>query len=201
MTSIYLIRHGETEWNKISKVQGQIDIELSENGVRQAKLLAKRLSMEKIDAIYASNLKRARQTAAIIAEYHKHEILEREDIREISLGPWEGLTVDEIRIKYSEHYRVYREDPFNFNMPGAETFTKLADRTYNAIVSIVKENTDKTIIVVSHGNAIKAAIMRILDIDIKHYTKFRISNASISVVNFYESGAAINSLNNTEHLR
>jgi probable phosphoglycerate mutase len=91
------------------------------------------------------------------------------------------LTINEIKEKYSEHFRVYREDPANFKLPGAETFMDLTERTYNAIIEIVSSHKGSNILVVSHGTAIKAAIIRILGIDIINYTKFRIDNASVSI--------------------
>lgn len=203
MTRIYLVRHGQTEWNKISKVQGRTDIELSETGVLQAKLLAKRLIREDIDIIYSSSLKRALRTAEIIAEYKECSIERSDTYQEICLGPWEGMTINEIKERYTEHYRVYREDPANFSLPGAETFMDLSERTYNSIAEIVEKNSGRNILVVSHGTAIKAAIIRILGIDIKNYTKFRIDNASVSVIGFYEDNPekpVVLTLNDTCHL-
>ncbi|MGE5632515.1 MAG: histidine phosphatase family protein [Caulobacteraceae bacterium] len=202
MTKLYLVRHGQTEWNKISKVQGRTDIELSETGVRQAKLLARRLSGEAIDVIYSSSLKRALKTAETIAEYKKEcRINKSEKYQEICLGPWEGMTINDIKEQYSEHFRIYREDPANFLLPGAETFLELSERTYSSIMDIVRQHHGKNILLVSHGTAIKAAIIRILDLDIKNYTKFRIDNASITTISFNEGVPAIVSLNDTCHLR
>lgn len=204
MTRLYLARHGETEWNRLSKVQGRTDIELSEKGLIQAKLLAKRLERENIDIIYSSNLKRALKTAEAIAEYKNFCINESEKYQEICFGPWEGMTINEIKEKYSEDYRKYREDPVNFVLPGAETFFDLSVRTYNAIREIVNCNIGKNILIVSHGMAIKAAIIKILGIDIKNYTKFRIDNASISVIEFYDDDfekPVVLYLNDTCHLK
>lgn len=204
MTKIYLVRHGQTEWNKLSKVQGRTDIELSKRGVLQAKQLAKRLSEENIDVIYSSSLKRALKTAEIIAEVKNCSINKSDKYQEICLGPWEGLTINEIKESYGEHFRLYREDPSNFSLPGAETFLELSERTYNSIMEIVCTHVGKSILIVSHGTAIKAALIRILDIDIKNYTKFRIDNASISVIGFYENNPArpvVLAINDTCHLR
>ena len=108
MTRLYLARHGQTEWNRLSKVQGRTDIELSETGIIQAKLLAKRMKRENIDVIYSSNLKRALKTAEAIAEYKNFSINESEKYQEICFGPWEGMTINEIKKKYSEDYMIYK---------------------------------------------------------------------------------------------
>lgn len=204
MTRIYMVRHGQTEWNKLSKVQGRTDIELSETGTLQAKLLAKRLERENIDAIYSSSLQRALRTAEIIAEYKNCSVNKSEKYWEICFGPWEGMTINEIKERYSEHFRVYREDPASFSLPGAETFLELSERTYMGVKEIVKSHVGKNILIVSHGMAIKAAIIRILDIDIRNYTKFRIDNASITVIGFDENNSerpVLISLNDTCHLQ
>lgn len=204
MTRLYLVRHGETEWNKFSKIQGRTDTELSDAGIAQAKLLAGRLAGENIDFIYSSSLKRALKTAEIVAEYKRCEIVKSDDYHEICLGPWEGLTINEIKEKYSEHFRAYKEDPANFKLPGAETFMDLTERTYNAILDIVERHKGSNILVVSHGTAIKAAIIRILGIDIINYTKFRVDNASISVIDLRDDRSdtpVVVCLNDTSHLK
>jgi len=204
MTRLYLVRHGETEWNKASKIQGRIDTELSGFGIEQSKKLAERLACEAIDVIYSSSLKRARKTAEMIAEFKGCSLHESEAYHEICLGPWEGMTMSEIQEKYSEHLQTYKEDPVNFRLPGAETFSELTDRTYKAISEIVAIHKGKNILLVSHGTAIKAAIIRILGIDINNYIKFKVDNASISIIDFYDDSAekpVVLCLNDTCHLQ
>lgn len=204
MTRLYLVRHGETEWNRASKVQGSTDIELSREGIKQARLLAEKLTGEDIDLIYSSSLKRALGTAEIAAGCLSRKIVKSEKYHEICLGPWEGMTINEIKEKYGEHFRIYREDPANFRLPGAETFIELAERTYNAILEIVNRHKGKNILLVSHGTAIKAAIIKILGIDIANYTKFRIDNASISIIGFIDDDPGkpvVLCLNDTSHLK
>lgn len=204
MTKLYLVRHGETEWNASSKVQGTIDTALNEKGIQQAELVGRKLAREKIDYIYTSSLKRARTTADIIGKHASLQVSELHDYREICLGPWQGLTIEEINNQYSDHFKVYRERPSEFNMPGAETFLEVSTRFCNAIHKAVAEHKDKKIVIVSHGAAIKAAIISILGIEIDHYNKFRIDNASISILNFsekYHGGVVVQCWNDTCHLQ
>lgn len=203
MTKLYLVRHGETDFNAQSIIQGNMDTELNDLGIKQAEMVAIRLAKENINGLYTSSLKRAKTTAHKIAEQTKNELKELHEFREIGLGPWEGLTIKEINERYTEHYKIYRESPSDFNMPGAETFLQVSERFCNAINNIVLENKDKKIVIVSHGAAIKAAIISILGIDISHYNKFRIDNASISILNLsdkYQSGVVVECLNNTSHM-
>lgn len=204
MTRLYLVRHGETEWNKASRIQGRTDTDLSSLGVEQANKLAERLSSEAIDVIYSSSLKRAMKTAGIIARSKGCTLYETEAYHEIRLGPWEGMTMSEIQEKYSEHLLTYKEDPVNFKLPGAETFAELTERTYRALIEIVSMHKGKNILIVSHGTAIKAAIIRILGIEMNNYIKFKIDNASISIIDFYDDNAdkpVVFCLNDTCHLQ
>lgn len=204
MTRLYLARHGETEWNKNGRAQGRTDTELSTAGIRQAKLLARRLIKEDIKVIYSSSLRRAMKTAEIIAEQKQCEIIGSDKYQEMCFGPWEGMTISDIKGKYSEHYRIYREDPVNFKLPGAETFIDLTERTYSAIMDIVQLYKGVNILLVSHGIAIKAAIVRLMGLDIMDFNSLRIDNASVSILEFsediYEKPVLV-CLNDTSHLR
>ncbi len=203
MTRVYLVRHGETEWNANSKVQGTLDTELNEIGLQQAALVAKKLAGENISAVYSSSLKRAKITAEKIAEACNLEVNELHDFREICLGPWQGLTIQEINEKYADHFKVYREHPSDFNMPGAETFLQVTERFCNAMNQIVAANPNKNIVIVSHGAAIKAAMITTLGMELKHYNKFRIDNASLSILDFsdkHNGGVIVHCMNNTCHL-
>ncbi len=204
MTIVYFVRHGESEWNQHNKVQGKKDIELSPKGLEQAMLLAKRLKGEKIDCIYTSTLKRAKRTAEVISNELGIDLIEVDKYQEIGLGPWEGLTVDEIKLQYAEHYKTYKEEPVKFMLPGAETILEVADRLYFGIKELIKLHEGKKIIIVSHATAIKAAIIKILDIDINKYNRFRIDNASLTVLTFnddYIGGVVVNTINDTCHLK
>lgn len=203
MTTIYLVRHGETEWNKINKIQGKSNTELSETGKKQAKLIGDSLKDKQVNIIYTSDLKRASMTANIISSILNISIVEMTAYQEIGLGPWEGLTLDEIKKLYKEQYKAYREDPVNFFLEGAETLDAVGDRAYRGIIDIVDKHRDSNIIIVSHGTAIKAAIMKILDIDLSRYNKFKIDNGSICTITFdnnFYGGVVISGLNETSHL-
>lgn len=203
MTNVYLVRHGESEWNIHNKVQGKTDIELSKKGIKQAELLAERLEKENIEHIYTSDLKRAKKTAELIQRRIGIDPVEMEIYREIGLGPWEGLTIAEIKENYNEHYRIYREEPASFILPGAETILEVADRVCRGILDIVSRHKNSNILVVSHGVAIKSAVIKILDIDISKYNRFRIDNASITILSFsdvYSGGVVVNTLNDISHL-
>ncbi|MBC7325685.1 MAG: histidine phosphatase family protein, partial [Moorella sp. (in: Bacteria)] len=108
---IYLVRHGETEWNNNGRYQGHTDVALSVSGRRQAELLRERFRSIPLDSVYSSDLSRARETAAVIAAPHGLTIKTEEAFREIDFGFWEGLTYQEITARYPHEWERWRQDP------------------------------------------------------------------------------------------
>jgi phosphoserine phosphatase len=201
-TLVYLVRHGETEWNKEGKFQGCTDIHLSENGEHQAKYL-KEVLKDQFDLIYTSPLKRAVHTAEIICEDYKNQkpiILS--DIREINFGEWEGLTIHQIREQYPNEYKVWRYDDEFANLVGGDLSIKNASmRARNAILNLVREYPGKRIVIVAHGGIIKAGLIGIFDWKMSMYHKFFLGNTSITKLSFGESlNPVLITLNNTSHL-
>src|ERR1700756_3234913 len=125
--NLILIRHGETEWNRVGRCQGFADIDLNDNGRRQIEELAKSLRNESISAVYSSDLKRAGDTAKAIAEYHKLSVEFDPDLREMNQGDLEGLTFVEIRERYAQLLSVWRENLHGVRFPGGESFKELQE--------------------------------------------------------------------------
>lgn len=200
--SLYLIRHGETQWNCESKTQGCKDIELSKLGVLQSRLLANKLkgSNEDYLKIYTSDLDRCYLTAKVIGEELKVDIEVHKDLREMSFGDWEGLTLDEIQRSYSKEYLKWRNEPFNATIPQGEDLKTVQARCLNAVKKILTKYDDGSIIIVSHGVAIKTIILGILDLDLKHFYNITLSNASLNKLEFREYGPVVINLNDTCHL-
>lgn len=158
---MYIMRHGETDWNIDAKLQGQTDIELNEHGKQQAVWAAEALSDIKFDMVYSSPLRRAVETAKIVAKNQLDPIIDLR-ISEISFGEWEGLSSNTSENKefLSELYK-FKNDPFNFSGgPGGENIEQLCARTGDFCKQIMenKEYKDKNILIVSHGCAIKAML-------------------------------------------
>ena len=150
MTVLFLVRHGETDWNAEGRLQGHTDRPLNDDGRRQAKELADRLAREGADAIYASDLVRAKETAEIVGERLGLTVVVDPDLREKDWGTWEGLTGDE---------RVHVE------FAGESTEDHRA-RVMGAVRRIVARHPDQRIVVVTHGGSlrrIQAAVNGVAD--------------------------------------
>ncbi|MGY1451719.1 histidine phosphatase family protein [Streptomyces sp. SS8] len=162
---IVLWRHGQTAWNLERRFQGTTDIELTEEGLEQARRAARLLAALRPDAIIASDLKRAVDTAAELAAVTGLEVTRYEGLRETYAGVWQGLTHEEILERHGEEYAAWkRGEPVRRG--GGELETEVADRA----APVVERNADKlpdggVLVVVSHGGTIRTTIGRLLDLE------------------------------------
>lgn len=155
MTTLYIVRHAEAEGNIKEFFQGRIDTEISENGRKQLELLAERFKDVKIDAIYSSTLKRARETAEKINIYHNLTINTDSGLVEIDGGKFEGKSWAELPELYPEQYRKWKTQMQDFQAPDGESMTDVYNRMVSTVNKIVEENQGKTILIVSHGCAVR----------------------------------------------
>ena len=200
-TTITLVRHGETGWNALGKFQGCSDIELSNDGIQQAKYLSEKFD-NKFDFIYASPLKRAKRTAEIISQGSNKDIKIAEDLREINFGEWEGLTIKEIESNFPEKVVQWRTDEINGPLCGGDLSLKKASlRAHKAILEIAKRHQGQRIIIVAHSGIIKAGLLGIFDLKMTMYHKIMLGNTSVSKIIFDDNfDAKIVTLNDTSHL-
>ncbi len=151
MTRLLLIRHGETDWNVEGRWQGQADVPLNSRGLEQASQVAQRLRMHEIQAIYASDLSRASQTAEALAKVTGRPVLVDTRLREIHQGTWQGMLVSQIQERYAEAFQQRRENPFSVAPPGGETAQQVQERVLHALECILADHPNDTVAVVSHG--------------------------------------------------
>ncbi len=196
---LLLVRHGLTLSNVQGRYTGQSDVPLTDVGERQAEAVGRRLASENLDAIVSSDLSRARNTARAIAHYHHLPIHEDPDLREVSLGEWEGLTYREVSTLYREMVKQRRENP-DFPAPGGESFLHVRDRVARARIRWQSHYPDATVVWVTHAGVIEVAICLFLGIDLRHRRQFRHSNASITEFDLRSDDAIFVSLNSTDHL-
>lgn len=196
-TKLILIRHGQTTWNSKKRYSGFIDIGLSKKGRIQAAQLCKRLKKETIHKIYASDRKRAIQTANIAFKGAKIERIP--DLREVHFGIFEGLTYKEIMKKHPVIYKKWLKDPFSVTIPKGEDLNKFRKRIMNAIKKIISANKNKTVVVISHGGTISIFINNILRS--KEFWGQMPASASLSIVECKNGKAKIRLFNDVTHLK
>ena len=197
MRRLLLARHGQSESNAGRRFQGVQDVPLSELGHRQAEALGEALTRRRIAAIYASPLQRARRTAEIVAGATGAPLHEIEDLRELSLGEWEGCTVEEVRTRPGDPYSCWVRDPVGGMPPGGEPLAEVQARVLRAIAAIegAHPNGDD-VLVVCHGGVISAYLAHCLALPLSSIWRLTLSNGSISEV----APPRVLTMNDTTHL-
>jgi broad specificity phosphatase PhoE len=153
-TTIVLVRHGETDWNRERRFQGHADTPLNDAGRAQAADLADSLTSERLVAVYTSPLRRAYETAALIAIRLELDVRPLDALREIHVGQWEGLTIDEVKERYPESASA----GWHSRWPGGETYDELSARVLPALVSLAHKHANERILVVTHAGPVRAAL-------------------------------------------
>ena len=153
MTKILLVRHGETDWNRERRFQGHADPPLNDAGREQARALAERLAGEQIDAVYSSDLRRARETAAILAAPHGLEVVAVRELREIDVGSWQGLSWPEIEELFPRARALARD---GHGWERGETYEQLGERIVRALGDIAARHPGQRVLVVGHGGTVRA---------------------------------------------
>jgi phosphoserine phosphatase len=203
-----LVRHGETEWNRQGRFQGQIDVPLNDNGRVQGEKAAEFLKSVTLDAAYTSFMARPKETAEIILKHHPGLTLHSvEDLQEISHGEWEGLYEADIEGNYPGLLHQWQTAPETVQMPGGENLQQVWHRSILAWKQIVAAHsggdTVQTILVVAHDAVNKALLCHVLGLGPESFWRFKQGNGAVSVIDYpkgIDSPPVLNTANITIHL-
>lgn len=197
MTTIYLARHGQTEWNQgMPRYCGVTDVELNEMGRAQAQALANRLRQSPPEAIYASPLKRALVTAQIVGKILNVPVTVERGFREIHYGAWEGLTHPEILTEHGDVRARWEQDPATEKPPGGETGIEVAERALAALRRTLEEKGHRSFLIVSHKTVLRLILCATLGVDLTEYRrKFSFGNTALGALE-YEKGVFLLKLHN-----
>jgi broad specificity phosphatase PhoE len=201
MTSVYLVRHGETAWNKEEIFRGRTDISLNEIGFREAELVGEYLKGKDIHVIYSSPLLRAMETARRIAQVFNLKVQPLEGIIDMSFGKWEGLPLKEVQIRDGELYRQWREEPHLVTLPGGESLDEVRVRAMAALENVIQYHKGINIVLVSHRVINKVIICGILGIDNSHFWQIGQDTAAVNLIQYKEGKYILSLLNETCHLK
>jgi alpha-ribazole phosphatase len=204
MALITLIRHGESIWNGERRIQGNQDPPLSPRGWRQAALLAARLGAHlsrRPAALYASPLRRAVETAEVVAAAVSLPVMTESGLREMALGSWEGRTVPEIQAASPGAYEAWLKDPQAHPAPGGERLQAFADRVVAAFERLQGIHPGADLILVAHGGPIKALLCHILGLEVRSLFRIKQDNTALSAVEVDGETRRVVLLNDTCHLR
>lgn len=198
---LIIVRHGESEWNRSGRYQGQFDAPLSELGLQQAEALAARLKSEPIDAIFASHLQRANHTAQAIARHHPAVPFHTDvALLEIHHGDWQGLLTEQVVAQYSDGLQEWRQHPTRSQMPHGESFSNILKRVLDFKERLIGEYDGKNVLVSTHDVVVKILVADALGMNMDRINRIWVTNASISVIEYGDDLPYLVSLSEACHL-
>lgn len=202
MTTLILVRHGESEANSSGIFAGHLDVELQERGFAQAKKTAVYIKENyNISKVFASDLKRAYKTGECIAEVCGVEITANENLREINAGKWEGLTFSELHEKYKDSFGVWCTDIGNAVCVGGESVVELAERIENELIKLAEENDGQEIVIVTHATPVRAMQCMTVECAVEGMKDIPwVSNASVTEIRYKEGKCKLVKVGEDTHL-
>lgn len=200
VTSVLAVRHGETAWNRETRIQGQLDIPLSPLGAAQARRLAQALDGQGVEVIYASDLARARQTAEAVAQQLGLAVQLEPGLRERGFGLFEGLTWAEIETRWpAESERWRRRDP-QFAAQGGESLQDFYARAVAAVEALASRHPGQTVLIVAHGGVLDCLYRAAARQSLQAARTWTLGNASINRLLYSQSGLTLVGWNDDNHL-
>jgi broad specificity phosphatase PhoE len=196
---MFLVRHAESTWNRLKRIQGQKDPHLSPYGKKEARLLAKRFKGLSFDAVYSSPLRRAHETARIIVG-KRGDVVCEDDLKEICLGDWEGKTLRSIRRQYGEAFDQWAVRPTRIRIPNGEDFKSFARRVSRALGAIERRHPTGNVLVVCHGGVISTYATSILNLPPDDVWCLTVKNASLTIIDIGLDKYKLVTFNDISHL-
>ncbi len=199
---IYLIRHGQTRWNKEQIFRGRIDVDLDEVGIREAKAIGEYIKDEEINCVYTSPLKRAKETAEIIVSYHpglKVHVLK--ELIDIDYGKWQGLSISDVSSRYKSLYKAWLDTPHLVKFPDGETLNDVKRRAIKGFQSALAKSEDGSFIIVSHRVVNKVLICALLGLGISSFWQIKQDTGCINIFELSSQRLVLSLLNETYHLK
>ncbi|MBI4552600.1 MAG: histidine phosphatase family protein [Candidatus Latescibacteria bacterium] len=194
---LYVMRHGEIEQGRDPVYYGQTDVALSTRGVEQSHRLCKMVTSAPLVAVYASDLKRARYAADLIAQTHGLTVSSLPLLREINLGEWEGRSLAELSAMHPEMVAQLLENPGEFRYPGGESFPEFDHRVQDALQRILTTHENGEVALVTHGGVCRLIIGSVLELAPKYWLRLAQDFGCINIVDWYDGCPVLQTLNQT----
>ncbi len=200
LTHVWVVRHGQTEWNAQSRIQGHTDIGLNEQGRIQAEKLAQALRDEPINAVYASDLRRAFDTAHAVAAMRGLEVVADPALRERHFGVYEGLTYEQIESQDPHGAKRWRERDPTFGAQGGETLLEFDERCRLSVERLARAHEGQTILLVAHGGVLDVWYRMAARIALSAARTWEIPNATVNRLLWSGQGFSLVGWNDGQHL-
>ena len=200
MVKLILVRHALTVDNQKCRLSGHIDSSISEEGKEQIDKITNYLKDFDIDKIYTTTSSRTKDTVKKLSELKSIEIIEKESLKEISFGDFEGLTFDEIKDKYPKEFQDMIEKGYEYKYPNGESLIDSYNRVCIELDNIISNNDDRTILICSHGGTIRNIITYLISNSYKYHWNFKIDNGSVTILEVQDGFTVITAMNNTSFI-
>jgi probable phosphoglycerate mutase len=198
---LILVRHGETDWNKLGRFQGQEDTPLNPRGQAQARETAIAAVGWRPTALYSSPLRRTMETAQAVSRLVGLPVAPQEGLKELHLGQLEGVTGQEMRQGWPQVYQAWRDDPAAVVMPGGESLVQLQDRAWQVVSRLEQAHGEEEVLVlVSHNFALRTIVAKVLGMPLGHFHRMSLALGSIGVIESDGRGRRLVTYNSTGHL-
>jgi len=202
MTRLIIVRHGETEWNRVERFRGQYDIPLNQTGISQAEKSAKFIATYwKPAAVYSSPLSRAMATAEAIARINQLTVQPHPQLIDINYGDWQGLTPEEVRLHWTEQAENWYEHPEFAQVPNGETLIEVQQRAMQAVREICTLYPKQDVVLVSHTVVNRLMLLAMVGAGIDRFWHIRQEPCAVNVVEATEQDFTLISVNDICHLR
>ncbi|MEK7483093.1 MAG: histidine phosphatase family protein [Planctomycetota bacterium] len=179
-----LVKHGETDWEIQKKLIGFSDEPLNERGIKQAELLAKRLSRENFTAVYSSPLQRASYTAELIAKECNLKVVYYDDLKEFNFGKIEGMLYKDLVDFHTTFVKAWEIDPTECRAPRGEVFFEFQARVWKCVGGILKASYPNVVVIVCHVLAVRALICKTIGLALSNFHKLTLKTPSLSYLDF-----------------
>lgn len=200
MVKLILVRHALTVDNQKSRLSGHIDSSISEEGKEQIDKITNYLKDFDIDKIYTTTSSRTKDTVKKLSELKSIEIIEKESLKEISFGDFEGLTFDEIKDKYPKEFQDMIQKGYEYKYPNGESLIDSYNRVCIELDNIISNNDNRTILICSHGGTIRNIITYLISNSYKYHWNFKIDNGSVTILEVQDGFTVITAMNNTSFI-
>ncbi|RJP65532.1 MAG: histidine phosphatase family protein [Candidatus Abyssobacteria bacterium SURF_17] len=201
MTTIYLIRHGQTDWNKEKIFRGRADLPLNKRGREEARALSEHLEHVRAHACYSSPLSRAVETAAIVARPHSLDVKLDEGITDMDYGEWQGLPDLEASKRFGALYQKWHDAPHRTRFPGGESLAMVRKRALRSLDRIRTEHPEATVLVVAHRVVTKVIMCAALGLGNSAFWRIRQDNCAFNILELSAEGAVVVLMNDTCHMK
>jgi alpha-ribazole phosphatase len=190
-TRIYLIRHGQVEGFEEKRYNGQGEVALTAQGLAQFGILQMRLRNKPIAAVYSSDLGRCREGALLVAQPHALEPILREDLRELHIGDWEGMTWQELKEKYPIEWQARLDDIVHYRVSGGESLLEMADRVRQAMAEILAAHRGEEVVVIGHGGVNRSILLDAIGAPLERLFHIEQDFGCLNIIDHYPDGISV----------